>query len=191
MKTPSARSRCETERAKCSNLRTFIASRRLLSACGRATIFFSRAFSSSSRRIRRISLSPIILGLPLVERCCADARSQAQVFDRCPTLGFSQHHNDLLFAETTPLHTPSPLTVLYPEKLTFAWNKFGGSRSARAQFSRRTKVASFCRGRLQFLCWHKTPGQTNNSGLISRVLVGKGTVERLQQEVDQSPLPYK
>jgi hypothetical protein len=54
----------------------------------------------------------LILGLPLVERCRADARSPAQIFDRCSTLRFPQHRDDLLFAESTPLHTPSPLTVL-------------------------------------------------------------------------------
>jgi CheY-like chemotaxis protein len=44
------------------------------------------------------------------------------------------------FAESTPLHTPPPLTALYPEKLTFVWTKLRGSRSGEASDGREALV---------------------------------------------------
>ncbi len=55
---------------------------------------------------------------------CSDPCPPAQLLHRSSALCFSQYRNDLLFRESTPLHSPSPLRCLYPEKLTSAWAKF-------------------------------------------------------------------
>ncbi len=83
-------------------------------------------FKHSSRNFPlKLSMKAFCTGLPGSIKC------NATLF-RCSTLRFSQRRDDLLFAESTPLHTPSPLTVLYPEKFTFVWIKFRGSRSTRS-----------------------------------------------------------
>ncbi|MGB9405137.1 MAG: hypothetical protein WCA98_16490, partial [Candidatus Acidiferrales bacterium] len=38
-----------------------------------------------------------------------------------------QHPNDLLFTKAASFHDPSPLAVLYPEKLSLGWTIFRGA----------------------------------------------------------------
>jgi hypothetical protein len=47
------------------------------------------------------------------------------------SLRFLQHPDDLLFTKSAPFHGASPLAVLYPEKLSFAWTKFRGAGQIR------------------------------------------------------------
>ena len=102
-----------------------------------------------------------VLGLSLVGRGITNPLPPTKILHRRSTLRFTQHRDDLLFAEPTPLHTPSPLTVLCPEKLTFAWTKFRGAGQPHRRTRNRCvepacfeKAMSF--GSWSLLGWNRT-----------------------------------
>jgi len=63
----------------------------------------------------------------MVERGFTDTDPAAEVIHGDSGLRFFQHRYDLLFTKAAPFHDASPLTVLYPEKLSFGWTKFRGA----------------------------------------------------------------